>query len=117
MKRYNKILLGFMVSTILVMVLVPPYYGQLLSGDTNIHSNLGYFPVWNPPTLEVCRIELLQIFEGTPRGDLLAEMDDPSSYRIGFNKVRFALNLVIVLLLYGALLLIGIWRARSVKTG
>lgn len=117
MKRYNKILLGAVVIAVVLMASVPPYYGQLQSGGTNIHSNLGYYPVWNPPTPEVCRNELIQTFEGTSQGELLAELDDPSLYRVGFNRVRFAFNLVIVLLAYGVFVLVGFLRARSVKAG
>jgi len=111
MRLFRRVVIGIALAIVALLVLFPPYYGRMLASEGEVHSNLGYYPVWDPPTSDECRARLREIFRDAPEAVLLAQGNDLAAYRVGFNKIRFAFNVVV--LLVGLLLVVAIGKFYS----
>ena len=87
------------VAVLLILVAIPPYFGVDRDSGGPVHAQLGYFPVWSPPSAtEVCRA----LRERFPSAEDCTMR--PQSFQAKINTVRVAMNALSSLVVAGALL-------------
>ena len=97
-----------------LMIVFPPYWVLYEQPEENLHSGAGRHPIWNPPTPAYA----FEALHGYSHLDSIARDTDDERTRIaesrlasslvGFNKVGFVFDaVVLVILTAGALLIFG----------
>ena len=88
------------VVLILLSILFPPFaVGKLPVGE-NIHTGVGYHPIWNQPTVEYA-YEILHGQKYSP-----ATGEDLSDYFVMFNKVGFIIQIIFILIIDSILVIV-----------
>jgi hypothetical protein len=105
MNTIQKVILLAALVLIILTVLFPPYAAGIRPVEENIHSGIGYHPIWKPPTVEYA-YSVLHKTKYDPAAGV-----DLSSYFVMFNKVGFIFQLVVILLVSS--LLLFIFRRRK----
>jgi len=77
MNTIQRVIILAAIVLIVLSVLFPPYAAGKLPVGENIHSGIGYHPIWKPPTVEYA-----------------------------FNKVGFIFQLIVILLISSVMLFI-----------
>ncbi|MEE9443769.1 MAG: hypothetical protein V3V99_13990 [candidate division Zixibacteria bacterium] len=110
----QKIILILALIVLIIMILFPPFYAGKKPFSEGIHDgNMGYYPIWNPPSLEDGYIYL---YECGLVKDTISNLSMPhkqaggqtvfQGYVVGFNKVKFTFGVIILLVITSILLLI-----------
>ena len=101
---------------ILLMGLFPPYFGVYDQTGVNRHTGLGYHPIWNPPsqaeayaTIHGASPDAAQSESG---GGVTRSVEERLALtRVGFNKVRFVLQIIVLgMAATVASVVVGRWR-------
>jgi len=88
MASSSKCVLGLSGALLLLMVLFPPYFGIDVESDGQLHSALGYYSIWSPPSAEY-------VYE-TLTSESSSDLEDArlASFRARLNLVRLSFNIV-----------------------
>ncbi|HUS85700.1 MAG TPA: hypothetical protein VMW76_00550 [Bacteroidales bacterium] len=92
MDKIERILITPGIFLIVLICIFPPFFAVKLSERETIHDGIGYFPLWNIPDSEIA-FERLTDLEYNPES-----VQDIEDYVIGFNKVLFIFNIIVVTL-------------------
>jgi hypothetical protein len=92
---------------IVLSVLFPPYAAGILPVGKNIHSGIGFHPIWKPPSVEYA-YERLHDEKYDPAAGV-----DLSGYFVMFNKVGFIFRLIAILLVSSIMFFIFKKRKKS----
>ena len=106
MKNIQRVIILAAIVLILVSVLFPPYAAGKLPVGENVHSGIGYHPIWKRPTVEYAYM----VLHGE-KYDPAAGVD-LSSYFVMFNKVGFISQLIVILIISSIMLIIFRKRRR-----
>jgi len=107
MNTIQRVIILAAIVLIVLSVLFPPYAAGKLPVGENIHSGIGYHPIWKPPSVEYAY------------GVLHKEKYDPAAgvdltgYFVMFNKVGFIFQLIVILLISSIMLFIFRKRRRT----
>ncbi|UCD25148.1 MAG: hypothetical protein JSW51_04270 [Gemmatimonadota bacterium] len=96
-----KHLLVVATAILLLMVLFPPYFGVYDQSGVNRHTSLGWHPIWNPPSqAEAYRVihdEPHDAVPDVPESDRRRAAEERLALtRVGFNKVGFVFQLIVL---------------------
>jgi len=104
MSRLQIAVTSVAVVLILVVLAFPPYFGIDVESGGTLHASIGHHPIWDPPSSEyVCHALNPDAVEVCREGT--------SAYRSGLNRVRLALQEV--LLVAGMLVVLLVVRRRE----
>ena len=107
MNTIQKVIILVAIVLIILSVLFPPYAAGIRPVGENIHSGIGYHPIWKPPTVEYA-YGILHKAKYDPAAGI-----DLSGYFVMFNKVGFIFQLVAILLVFSLLLFIFRRRRKT----
>ena len=96
-------ILATAAAVILLMALFPPFFGVYDQTGVNQHTGLGYHPVWNPPsqaeayaTIQVVYADAAPSVSG---GGITRTIEERVALtRVGFNKVGFVLQIIVLVI-------------------
>jgi hypothetical protein len=114
MNQRKRTILSFAGVVFGLMMVFPPYWVMYEQPEENLHSGAGRHPIWNPPTPAYA----FEALHGYSHLDSIASDTDEerasiadsrlASSLVGFNKVNFVFDaVVLVILTAGALLIFG----------
>lgn len=110
-------LLALSSAVLLAMILWPPYAAMYDPDGANLHSSIGYHPVWSPPTAREAQLLLYDRLSANPEVDRSAletmRAADPAvSVRVILNKVGLTFQVVLLLVVAASLAWISRRRTR-----
>jgi len=116
-----KHVLALAAAVFLLMVFFPPYFGVYDQAGSNLHMPLGWHPIWSPPS----QADAYRAIHGESLDSVLAGSAAERSRvieerlaltRVGFNKVMFVFQVVVVALVASAVaVIVGRLRGRQPK--
>ena len=116
-----KHVLALAAAVFLLMVFFPPYFGVYDQAESNLHMPLGWHPIWSPPS----QADAYRAIHGESLDSVLAGSAAERSRvieerlaltRVGFNKVMFVFQVVVVALVASAVpVIVGRLRGRQPK--
>jgi hypothetical protein len=94
-------ILAAAAAVILLMGLFPPYFGVYDQTGINQHTGLGYHPVWNPPSQAEGYATIQGVYaDAVPSesgGGITRTVEERLALtRVGFNKVGFVLQIILL---------------------
>ena len=112
MNRRKRTILSISGVVLGLMILFPPYWVMYEQPGDSLHTGVGYHPIWSPPTPAFA----FETLHGYAYGDSIVGDSEEArlgvagsrlaSSLVGFNKVGFVLEAVVLVILTGAALLI-----------
>ena len=108
-------------AVLLLMGLFPPYFGVYDQTGVNLHTSVGWHPIWSPPS----QAEVYATIHGESPDAAPSESgsgvtrlveDRLALTRVGFNKIMFLMQAVVLALAASvAAVVVGFWRRRQAE--